>query len=1074
MSSTKKITVILTVVAFLMGVTAARAATYSTGFENFTPGDVDGQDGWTSGFIGQGGATTALFDVKIVLNTYGYASFGTQSLRISNATTSSAFGDQTFSASLADEAGETDAATSTYSGGVRQPYFEAQWDFASAVPGAYQPGLSVVASADPGNGSRMTWLQMEDTPTGLQLNFNDYEIAVANFVQTTIASNIDRTVPHTVKMTIQFVDGPSNDIVKIYLDGALIHTGTTWEDYSRSVGSEPSPVDSIMFRVAGTAAPATAGKGFLIDNFSEYSGPVPATPPPTVDSFAYRYTDATGVSATGLLTGTLTAPGEYTLTSGTVTLTGAPPCTNCGALSGPLDGTGILVSPPPQPFQVGRGTELIGLDNLFFPDTDPQLDTNGGLSFRMNSGLGIGIGGNGPDNYWIFGGNWSLNNNNGIFIATPIQKATKFVFVNNTSSVIAGNDTTFNIEAVDASGTIDPSFEQGVTLTVSGSGSGGGLVSIINGMGTSTISDRTAETVVLGLQDSQSTTLNVSSTASVTFVPGPVTQFILDHPGNMNENTRLGYALGREDQFGNFVSASATIASLYSNATSPDAAFFDAAIGGNQITSTTIFDGSTSTLFWYYDDLLGSRTITASDNSTAPDGATGIADASDTFVVAPGAVKFMFGNIPTSTTVGIPVTLNVYTVDSSNTIYPSFDGGVTVTTSGSATGGGLVAIVNGVGTTTVADATAETVALGFRDTENTGLGAVATAQITINALPLAPSIPSFPLAGGGPTSSGPTSGIEPGIVLTFSGMAYPGASVMVIRKDIGTVAAPTTQAIPTAADGSFLITLNNVIRLTGQTYLLSFIDKNGLIAQTKVYNIPALDKLVYGNILAAPTLGFENTSVITKNQPLVITGYATSNATVELFIDGNPAGTVLVKNLSGEYTYTLSTDGLTLGRHAVWAIQTYAQPAVEISGYTNSSSQDEIFVDDSTIGTLITQNASGTYAFALAANETEGGFRPVSVGTQYTKHAESDFSNQESFTVSPLADPKLDLNGDGIVDIGDLGVFLSYLKNLNANLTTFHILDSTIVKALDFNGDGIVDIKDLDMLESAIASSTTQ
>jgi hypothetical protein len=131
-------------------------------------------------------------------------------------------------------------------------------------------------------------------------------------------------------------------------------------------------------------------------------------------------------------------------------------------------------------------------------------------------------------------------------------------------------------------------------------------------------------------------------------------------------------------------------------------------------------------------------------------------------------------------------------------------------------------------------------------------------------------------------------------------------------------------------------------------------------------------------------------------------------------------------------------------------------------------------VDDSTIGTLITQNASGTYAFALAANETEGGFRPVSVGTQYTKHAESDFSNQESFTVSPLADPKLDLNGDGIVDIGDLGVFLSYLKNLNANLTTFHILDSTIVKALDFNGDGIVDIKDLDMLESAIASSTTQ
>jgi hypothetical protein len=791
------------------------------------------------------------------------------------------------------------------------------------------------------------------------------------------------------------------------------------------------------------------------------------------DSFNYSYTDATGVSATGTLTGTLTAPGEYTLTSGTITLTGAPPCTNCGRLSGPLDGTGILSVPPPQPFQVGGGTELIGLDNLFFPGTDPQLDTNGGLAFQMSDGLGIGIGGNGPGNYWIFGGNWSLNNNNGIFTATPIKKAVKFAFANITSNVVAGSGTTFNVEAVTASGTIDTSFEQGVTLAVSGSGSGGGLVSIINGVGTSTVSDQTAESVTISLQDSQSTGLNVSSTASVTFVPGPVTQFVLDHPGDMNENTRLGYTLGREDQFGNLVSTGTTTAYLYSNSTSPGAAFFDAASGGNLITSTTIMSGSTSTMFWYYDDVLESPTVIASNNPIAPDGAAGIVDASDTFTVAPGAVKFIFENIPASTTVSIPATFNVYAVDSSNSLYPSFNGAVTITTSGSATGGGLVTIVNGVGTTTVTDATAETVALGLRDTENTGLGIVATAQIAVDALPITPNVPSFPVAGGGP-SSGVALGIQPGITLTFSGMAYPGASVVVIRKDTGTAAAPTTQAVPVAADGSFLITLNDVTRLTGQTYLLSFVDKNGLIAQTKAYNIPVLDKLVYGNILAAPTLGFESASVITKNQPLTITGYATPNATVELFIDGDPAGTVLVKNPSGEYTYTLSTDGLALGRHAVWAIQTRAQSTVEVSGYTNSLSQDEIFADDSTIGTLLTQNASGTYAFALAASESEGGFRPVTVGAIYTKQAESDFSNQESFTVSPLADPKLDLNGDGVINIGDLSIFLSYLKNLNASLTTFHILDPTIVKALDFNGDGIVDIKDLNILESAIASPTAQ
>lgn len=1051
--------------ALFMMATAAHAATYSTGFENFASGDVDGQNGWTSGFIGQGGATTALFDVKIVANTYGYASFGAQSLRISNATTSGAFGDQTFSASLVDEAGETDAATSTYSGGVRQPYFEAEWDFASAVPGAYQPGLAVVASADPGNGSRMSWLQMQDTPTGLQLNFEDFESAVSNFVETAIATNIDRTIPHTIKMTIQFVDGPSNDIVKIYLDGTLIHTGTTWEDYSRAVGSEPSPVDSIMFRVAGTAAPATAGKGFLIDNFSEYSGPVPATGPAHIASFSYSYTDSTGVSATGILTGTLIAPGEYAIASGTITLTGAPACTNCGGLSGPLNGTGVLVSPPPQPFQVGGGTELIGLDDLFFPDTNPELDTNGGLAFQMNSGLGIGIGGNGPDNYWIFGGNWTLNNNNGVFTASLARKATRFVFANVPSTAAAGSNATFNIEAVDASGTIDTTFEQGVTLTVGGSGSGGGTVVIVNGIGTSTVSDDVSQTVTLGLEDSQSTGLTVSSTGNITFTAGPVTQFVLNHPGGMNENTRLGYTLSREDQFGNLASAGTSTGYLYSNATSTNAAFFDAASGGNEITSTTIPNGSTSTAFWYYDDTLGIRTITVSDNPSAPNEIAGIADASDTFMVAPGAVRFIFANTPSSTPVGNGVMATVYAVDSLNDIYPLFTGVVTVTVSGSATGGGLISIVNGIGTTTITDTDAEAVTLGLRDTGNTGLGAGANMQIIFNAMPL---VPSFPAAGIGPSSAGGGTLIAPTIALSFSGMAYPGASVMLIRKDLGLQTTPVTQAIPAAADGSFVISLDAVTRLTGQTYLLSFVDTNGLIAQTKAYNVPAVDKLIYGNILAAPTLGFGGTSVVAKNAPLAIMGYATPDATVKLFIDGNPAGTILVNDPSGKYTDALSTDGLALGRHAVWAIQTYATPAVEVSGYMNPASENELFVDDATNGTLLAKDTSGAYTFALAKTETEGGYRPVSVGPSYIKQAESDFSNQESFTVSPLADPKLDLNGDGVVNVNDLSIFLSYLKSLNADLVNFHILNPNLVKTLDFNSDGVVDMKDLTILETAV------
>ncbi len=257
------------------------ADAYGTNFESFTLGSVDSQEGW----VRCCGSFT--YDVAVVSNTppvpdYVYPSFGAQSLRISNAVTNGSYNDMTFSPSLVNDAGEsvanTDNNPSYHSGGTRQPYFEAQWDFASTVPGGEQPGLSVVASPDRGDPGRMSWVQMQDTPTGLQVNFEDYQQAIANFVITPVASNLSRTVPHTIKVTVQFVDGASNDIVKVYVDGVLGYTGTTWEDYYRSIAQLPRSVDSLMFRTAGTAAPATLGHGFVIDNFSEFSGLVPVPP----------------------------------------------------------------------------------------------------------------------------------------------------------------------------------------------------------------------------------------------------------------------------------------------------------------------------------------------------------------------------------------------------------------------------------------------------------------------------------------------------------------------------------------------------------------------------------------------------------------------------------------------------------------------------------------------------------------------------------------------------------------------------------------------------------------------------
>lgn len=249
-----------------------------TTFDTFSLGSVNGQHGWSA---------TGPFDQAVVANTYGYPSFGCKSLRMSDAVTSGSFGDQVFSYSVANEAGETDALNGGMSGGTRQNHFEAQFDLASTLQ-ALQSGMHVSVSPDRGDGARMSYLRFEDQADGIHVFFDDVQgtSSPANFVETDIAT-LSRA-PHTIKFSMDFVDGPSNDVVKIYIDGALVHTGTSWENYYR-FDSESNPtlannsrtVDSLLFRESGTADPANAGKGFLVDNVVITSSTI-SNPPASV------------------------------------------------------------------------------------------------------------------------------------------------------------------------------------------------------------------------------------------------------------------------------------------------------------------------------------------------------------------------------------------------------------------------------------------------------------------------------------------------------------------------------------------------------------------------------------------------------------------------------------------------------------------------------------------------------------------------------------------------------------------------------------------------------------------------
>ncbi len=141
------------------------------------------------------------------------------------------------------------------------------------------------------------------------------------------------------------------------------------------------------------------------------------TPAASADSFNYTYSDPQGLAATGTLSGSLIAPGEYTITSGTIDITSG----------GVVLGSGSLYPDPISPalelsnniggaLESSFGGTNMTFDDLLFTVANPQLDDNG-LIFIVN-GVGISIWGNGPSNYELWEGNWSYDGGGGSFNAT--------------------------------------------------------------------------------------------------------------------------------------------------------------------------------------------------------------------------------------------------------------------------------------------------------------------------------------------------------------------------------------------------------------------------------------------------------------------------------------------------------------------------------------------------------------------------------------------------------------------------------------------------------------------------------
>jgi hypothetical protein len=254
------------VVVAVCAAAPVQGATF-TDFESFSLGSVDGQGGWSS--------TNASWDEEVI--DFG----GNLVWRVSNSVTGGSFGDMPFAPrpggiptdtvtdpdnSMPDEfAGElsTGATFNRFIGGFK---------FRSAT-GAPQPGASITISADNGTGGRQSFVDIEESAVaGSGLDIKSFDVdSVGGFVSLpAIAAGLSYTDWHDFRVEVDFVDGPENDVARYYVNGALVHTGTSWEQFYSVLQPLDHPlgvpVQTLLFRIGAPSIPSVAGGGFLFDD----------------------------------------------------------------------------------------------------------------------------------------------------------------------------------------------------------------------------------------------------------------------------------------------------------------------------------------------------------------------------------------------------------------------------------------------------------------------------------------------------------------------------------------------------------------------------------------------------------------------------------------------------------------------------------------------------------------------------------------------------------------------------------------------------------------------------------------
>ncbi|HEX5448339.1 MAG TPA: Ig-like domain-containing protein [Candidatus Saccharimonadales bacterium] len=437
-------------------------------------GDINGQNGWTK----TGPYDVAVDSVSGFPNASSFG-FGDQALRLSNSVTSGSFGDQTFAPSVTEPAGENQT----------NQHFEASFSIGS-TESTQQPGLFLSVSPDNGSGSRMSYVGFDDESDGVHVQFYDVTDpgplgTVANFNESDVAT-LNRTAAHTIKFAIDTIPGPSNDVVKLYVDGNLVKTGGSWEDYyhydpeQSGNGNVVPDISTLLFHEGGTPAPGTAGNGYLVDNVSLASSPIDNTAPTVAftnpTSFANPFSAGPNVtvsasdSDSGLKTLVIhtynasdNSPAKFCTASASDLSAGTMSCD----LSGLPDGTYYIKAGA---FDNAGNNTTINSGNFVIDSSAPDVQitnpTDGSTVYGTVDVRGSVHDAN-PDHYYLK----ITRNSNGHVVYShtyynPPQNFTDASIFNWDTTAVSDGDYTISLAARDAAGNRDANSEDIVTVSV--------------------------------------------------------------------------------------------------------------------------------------------------------------------------------------------------------------------------------------------------------------------------------------------------------------------------------------------------------------------------------------------------------------------------------------------------------------------------------------------------------------------------------------------------------------------------------------------------------------------------------